>query len=470
MATETPLERAVVLTVGLSAGIVIAWFQRFVFTRTETTIALAITASVCLVVLGLFAVAQVVSRDWFYPLAFPTAYVSLVLLLPSVFLLGTGRAIGVIQSTDVSIPLLIVFLLTIAGFAVGAQLAVIIFRQPRPSRDRGPSIDYRRLLIIGRIILLSALLLRAIEIPSVIGIPYGTGALTYGFETWARVAANGFIFIAIVLIVISNSQVSGTTLLPVDKTVFSLFCIATLFTGSRGELIAPAIFILWAHHRFVRPIPFWRGFVSATVVIFAFTLVTVFRSNEVLDLSQSSGLVERALVSIGTPTFITARVLEEVPGQYGHTGGSTYWAALEGQLPGPVARAVLGDPDETGTFVFRSIIGFTNPDAGLGFSLPSESYLNFGFGGALVVAILVGVVFGYGYRRQNDQPSRALHLLYPLLVATLPLSLRSDALAQIKSVAYPLIAIAIAFQLSRAMRRSEEAFPKDSSDYSASSS
>jgi hypothetical protein len=117
--------------------------------------------------------------------------------------------------------------------------------------------------------------------------------------------------------------------------------------------------------------------------------------------------------------------------------GSTYMAALFRQLPGPVQVALFGPPRTTGSYVYRDLIDFHDPNGRSAFSLPSESYLNYGLAGSFIVALIVGSLFGWAYRRAAAVPSKALHVLSPILVATLPLSLRGMLSCRSSSVLYP---------------------------------
>jgi hypothetical protein len=163
-----------------------------------------------------------------------------------------------------------------------------------------------------------------------------------------------------------------------------------------------------------------------------------------------SAAVERTLGAVGTPVFITNRLVQSVPSAWPFALGSTYVAAVERQLPGPLATKIFGPPTGTGTFVFRRILHYTNPNNGFAFALPSEGYLNFGLEGALLAGGALGLFLAWAYRQQSaDTVTQARHLLYPLAVATIPESLRSDAVASVKLILYPMLLLALAFWLAR---------------------
>jgi hypothetical protein len=129
-----------------------------------------------------------------------------------------------------------------------------------------------------------------------------------------------------------------------------------------------------------------------------------------------------------------------VPSDVPYLRGSTYLAAAEAQLPGPVSR-YLGVTSRTASAVFRDIIGFNDPNQGFAESYPSEAYLNFGLPGCLGAGLFLGALMGWAWRKRQETVARLRDLLYPVLLAGLIYGFRSDALTQLKDVLYPMLAI-----------------------------
>ncbi|MBT8401720.1 MAG: O-antigen polysaccharide polymerase Wzy, partial [Rhodothermia bacterium] len=160
---------------------------------------------------------------------------------------------------------------------------------------------------------------------------------------------------------------------------------------------------------------------------------------------------EGALVHISTPVTITANLMEILPSE-GFRNGATYWATVKYLPPGPIARSLFGEPD-TASFVYRDLIGFTNPNQGFAFSMISEAYLNFGWVGLFAIPGAFGLILGYTYRRSSAEPTRAIHLAYPVLIALLPYLYRSDSLVQAKLFGYSMIVIHLVYRTSTLKRR-----------------
>jgi oligosaccharide repeat unit polymerase len=441
---------ATMLLVALAAGWLLTSATRFFAVETEARLALV------LAVIGLFlAVVQVAlyrlsGRDWLHPLVFPVFYMTVVFIAPVLWVLGTGRSLGYIDHRSVSLRLLVVLLTTVVTFALGAVLA----SRGRPSAAAPTSgTHYLRMRRIGRTLLVVVTLTRLIRVPLLLSVPYGAGQLEYDLNTWLNVVEGGLVFLGVIFTAIANTQLYRKVFRRFDLGLFGLFAVLSLVTGSRGELVAPILFAAWARHSYVKPLRLRQILPVVALVFLLFQAVVLYRSEYRAGLpvstSQPVSWIEGMLRSIGTPVEITGTIVNTVPSQHPFVHGRTYLEAVVRQLPGPASRALFGPPTGTGTFVYRDILGIQTADAGFGFALPAEAYLNFGLPGVAGAGLLVGLAFGFAYRRQAPIPSRAVHLLYPVLLATLPLALRSDALFQIKLVLYPILALAVVYRLCR---------------------
>jgi len=297
--------------------------------------------------------------------------------------------------------------------------------------------------------ILIAIVMRAYSTARGWGTPYGTGSVDFGTNGTIQTTTEFLIVTGSALIVLAQVQLRGAVAAPVDLVLFGAFCVITLVAGGRGELLAPVVFALWLYHRDVRRISLRALAGGCVIVVLLFQAIQGVRAGD-SPLSTPRATIERTLTSVGVPMQATSLTTASVPALADHRLGDTYVESLKRQLPGTIAVKLWGEPSETGTFVLRRIIGFNSPDAGLGFALPAESYLNFGVSGSLVIALLIGLLFGYAYQKQVAvRPSRASHVLYGFLIATLPLSLRADAVLQIKAVLYPMVAIAVILGVCR---------------------
>lgn len=413
------------------------------------------------VVLTGFAIAglagtRMMQRDWFHPLALPMLYVSAACLLPLAYIDLTGASIGSLTFDALTVPFHLVFLLTVALFAAGILAG---FQLVRPLSTLPPvrATAWRRALVLARLTLAAAVLLRAADFLRSYGAAYGTDAVSFGLDSLLETAASIGALGGIAVLAVSSIHVSQRVMGRLEAGLLAAFALLTLGTGGRGDLIAPLLFLLLMHHSYVRPLPRSSLAAGLLCLLLAFQGVAGTRAEEGL-VTDASGIRDRLLVGLSVPAQVQGLLMRYVPDSEPYRHGSTYLAAMERQLPGPLAVAVLGPPADTATFELRQMLGFTNPNAGFGFSLPAEAFLNFGLTGVAGVAFLVGLLFTASFRRsphplEGALPDRARHLLYPLLVATLPLSLRADAVQQIKTVLYPMIFTALVLVLVRKRAR-----------------
>lgn len=436
---------ALVVAVAATA-VVIGALREGLATSVVLTLGVTFLAAVALAVL----IGRLVGAgDWFHPLAMPVTYMAFALLVPLGYVIAAQRPVAGAVPGDVSIQLVGTLALTVAGFVTGVLVSLQCV-----AAGHGADVPRRweRVLLAGRVLLVIAIVMRTYSTVRGWGSPYGRGAVNFGREGTVQTVTDFLSVTAPALIVLAEVRIRGTVAGPIDLALFVGFCVVTLVAGSRGELLAPVIFGLWVHHRCVRPIPLRVVVSSCVVVALIFQGIQGVRAGE-SPLTSPRAAIERTLTSVGVPLQVTSLTTANVPSHASYRLGDTYVESLKRQLPGVVAVRIWGEPSETGTFALRRILQFNSPDAGLGFALPAESYMNFGVAGALVIALLIGLLYGYAYAKQAGVAlSRASHLLYGFLIATLPLSLRADAVLQIKAVLYPAVAVAIVLGACRDRR------------------
>lgn len=386
--------------------------------------------------------------DWFHPFGFPLLYIGFTLCAPIIYIAGTGQELLGIGPDGLSPTLVGIALLTIIGVVAGLSTTLALTRDL--ASDYSYHANPQRLKAFGRAALAVGVAIRAYATVTTFGQPYGTGSVVFGGLNSLETLANFLFFVGVLLVTISNARLYGRIWTASDLALAACFVGAALLAGSRGELVAPIVFALWAHHTLVRPLRPRQALAVTLAIVIVFQGTAGTRADEAFIEGRTSA-VERTLGGVGIPLQVTYILLQYVPQQGGFEHGTTYAAALERQLPGPIGLAVLGPPADTGTFVLRDLTGFRDPNAGLGFAFPAEAYLNFGLPGVLLAGVFLGALFGFAYKRQRTRPSHALHLLYPILIATLPLSFRADAVAQIKTVLYPMMLLGIVFWIARAV-------------------
>lgn len=435
------------VTASAAAGVAIGVFSPPVMEELTTKDGAAgalVVATLLVVIVSVWAL----HRDRFHPLGLPTVYVSLVCVAPLLYIDVTGRPLASLSAADLTPAFRAVFVATLISIPIGIWLGLWLMRRELPAVEKR-RVDWNVVLRVGRTVLGAALLLRIGDFVTSYGSAYGTGAVTFGVQGLIETAANIGSLGAIVLICVSHVNLSHPALRPLDVFLGGIFVFVTLASGSRGELIAPIVFILLIQHTYVRPLS-TKALASALVLlVVVFQGVGGARANEEFFAGRDLA-ADRVLVGLSVPAQVQGLLMRYVPDREPLRLGSTYFAALQRQLPGPIALAILGPPTDTASFELRQMLGFYDPGAGFGFSLPAEGFLNFGLIGVVGACLVTGFLLGGSYaRRPAGLPDRALHVLYPLLVASLPLSLRADAVQQIKTVLYPMVFAAVVFALAR---------------------
>lgn len=231
---------------------------------------------------------------------------------------------------------------------------------------------------------------------------------------------------------------------PLAATLFVLASVAGLLLGSRDDVIAPVIILLWAYHYRIQPI---RPSVMIGVMVAGFLVMAL------IGTARSSGTATpdgaRLLRSIASPTNTTALVAREVPGRSPYLEGDTYSDSL---LNATGLRTEVAYSDLSAALRFPRLIGYSGR-SGLGFSAPAEAYWNFGLLGALGMPAIFGAIVAVAYRHSRAWPTSPIHLIYPLLLSRIPVGFRSDFLQQSKAVGLIVLAVGVTWAVSRLMQQ-----------------
>ena len=385
--------------------------------------------------------------DPFHPLAFPLIYVAFSFLAPLWLADVLGEPLrglnGNIPVANSTVKLLVI---GVVGFAAGVSVR---FR-PRPLRvpARPPApVSPARLLIAGRLLLL---------IPIAISFERAAvGTVSHrGLNQFAVTPTDALSALldpteiaATVLILAAHRMTRSPRLLArLDWVLIGGLILLIAVRGSRGNAIALLLLLTLAQaYRRRRVLAVIAG---ATVMAVFGVVVLQYRSAAAGHATSASA----AQILIGDMTvapFTTGATAQVVPREQGYLHGATLVAALERQLPSPIAIPLFGPPDDTAARRFRDLVGFNNPNQGIGYSIPAEGYLNFGRFGVFGICLVLGLVFAWAYARFDLATARTSRLLYPVLVAVLPFGLRSDSLGLTKSILYAAILIQVALIASR---------------------
>lgn len=391
------------------------------------------------------------------PTGFPLAYTGFVLLAPLIFALITNESTGPVSTNLITPKTILISLATVSGFAIGIY-APLNEVEPTKWLDANRS-EAIRLAALARATLLASLVSVVGQVVlggTVITSAYGASQTAFGISQVLATATGAALLVGCALLFHSKESL-GEPLIPMTDLVLltaTLF-INTVLLGSRAEIIPTALLFIWYWVKSGRRL-------SATAIIAAllacmalFSFIARFRTiGQGIASNTTTSMWKQSLVELSGPVVLSKQVSQLVPSMHEFYNGSTYWAALAALPPGIVRLAFGIEIGDTGAFAYRNLIGYTNQDNGFGFAFPAEAYMNFGIFGVFIAAAILGIGFNIAYSHAFRRVG-VLGYLYPIMLATLPYGLRSDALTQLKSTVYPLMIIAICIGLSQSRRRKE---------------
>lgn len=392
--------------------------------------------------------------DFFHPLVFPLLYIAVSFLLPIWVTFVSGHPVGSLsRNITVATNTPSLLCLGVLGFAAGAAL-------PFRSRPRAARAEEERrsaatvLLQAGRGLTVVALGLSLLQLRQ-------GGILARGLDQTTYTSADTLAVVlkvlpptaALLLCAAAALRDSGRTLTRLDWLLVLMLIASIGVRGSRNTAIAIALVVLFTYTRQARKpklITLAAGLAGAV----GFMLLVLRYRNEVRGVSGTRTWWESILGDMAPVGFSTGVVASHVPAAAPYEHGATMVAAALRLLPGPLSVRLFGEPDDTGARVFRDLIQLNNPNAGVGFSLPADGYLNFGIVGLVLVCFLLGALMAWAYARVDLRSVTVRGMIYPLLVALMPFGLRSDLLGMSKAVLYPAVMLLVVVVVARTVSSS----------------
>jgi hypothetical protein len=382
--------------------------------------------------------------DPLHPLLLPVAYLGFSFLAPA-------WAYTVDRKTLLSFhPSMLAdntaLLMSTATVAVILGLS-IRFKPPVANTDRTP-VNLRTQRQLSRLLLLVPLAFNLYGVASGSVLTRGLGQTTRGGA--ASLAVLTTLLIPAGLLLLLGATQRRTLLGAGDWFLVIALAASSALTGDRSDGVTLLLCLLYAYTR--------RNYnrvlmVAAGVAVVAFVLLIgsyrALASGVVVNPNANTARLDTVLADLSVATYTTGITAENVPRLMEYKDGDTYLDALVRQLPGDLANRMVGPPDATGTAIFRDIIGFNNANQGFGYSLPAEGYLNFGMLGLFLACFLWGLFAAWAYARRAWPGDRVGAYLYPLLLVTMPITVRSDALGMTKGVLYAAIVTSGVLMLSR---------------------
>ena len=374
--------------------------------------------------------------DLFHPLVFPSIYIGIATILPGLWISRKGGWLGSLNETVVSDRTPMLLALSVFGFLLGAAFRF------RPRRKGAVTFDANTVKLLGRSLVLVGALILLRALLSGGAATRGLGQDVYTSDDSLLVMGMLLSFLGVLLILIGGAK-RHRMLGWIDWALLVTVVGIMSMSGHRATSLKVILLIV---------VVFARKNKTTVLPLLVFPLI-LFGSNAVLDFRNvevgqvnEGSFLEKTLGDLGSVTFTTGATDKNLAGQY--KGGSTIVAGVVRQLPSAVAIPLWGQPNDTGAYEFRALIG-VGANQGYGFSIPAEGVINFGALGAFGLPFLLGLLFAFSYSRFDLKGSFVANWIYPIVVASLPYVWRSDALGAIKSILYPVIGLYVALVLAR---------------------
>jgi O-antigen polysaccharide polymerase Wzy len=449
----------VVGALAVGAGAAYLWAINDLHTNSAGALATWVAALV-LVVTVLVAMAHKGRHvGWFHPLSLPLATLALMSLGAPLWVYFTHNAKGLLYDTGyqpvisstlavaVSVTTCEALTLAVLGYIVGVGVAFAITKKAPPTNvdAQMPKYHYRDMRRAGLTFMIIGAASQITVTALGTGSAYGANQLHYGLASVLRPGAATALLVGLLLATLATSHTTKPRrvrhlLGGWEWSAVSSYILAVALSGQRAGLIAPIVYFAWAYSTQVRVIALRRIVAAVLLALIDGAVISNYRHNGTLSSGSPKAVAQSAVADMSSSAWLTQQTVIHVPSMAPYLHGSTYLAAVESQLPGPVARS-MGAPTRTASAVFRNVVGFFNPNQGFAESYPSEAYLNFGLGGCLGAGLFLGMLMGWAWRKRSEVATRTRDFLYPVLLAGLVYGFRSDALAQIKDVLYPMLAL-----------------------------
>lgn len=384
--------------------------------------------------------------DPFHPLVIPAAYLSFSFLAPTWAYFAEGKTLLTFNARMMHPDAPTLMLIATVGVIAGLGLPLHSRLPKTPPGSMPPVVQ------AGRAMLLGALLFNLYNIASGALVSRGVDQTTRtGFTSIAVLVT---LLIPAGVLLLLNVNADGRRLLaPIDWVLVLAVGATGTLTGDRSDAVTIMICLLYGYtRRKYSRTALIAALVGAVTLTLAVGTYRALARGAVPNPSASR--LDAVLTDLSVASYTTGITAGNVPRSHSYEAGATYLDAAIRQLPGELANWLIGPPVNTGNQTFRDLIGFTYSGQGFGYSLPAEGYLNFGVIGTFLACFTWGAFGAWAYRRCAWPASTARALAYPVLIATMPICVRSDAVGMVKGVLYPVLMIALVLWLARGPLRS----------------
>src|SRR5580704_13827239 len=290
---------------------------------------------------------------WFHPLAFPLAVIAVMSLGAPVWVYLTGQCAGLLCATGSQAaalsPLAVTasartcaaLVLVVAGYLAAAASVLALAPRAGAAAPGVPVFRHRAMRSAGLALMGFAALGEAASDALAGGASYGDAGVQYGIGTVAATAAA----VALLTGLIATTLAAAGTprrlrdVLPgPTAALLALYALAATAGGHRGVLIAPAVYLAWVHTTQVRVISVRCAAVIAVLALAGAAALAGYRAGDGLVPRSPAAIAGSDAADVSYPAWLTQQTAQRVPEPSPYARGSTYLAAAEAQLPGPLAR------------------------------------------------------------------------------------------------------------------------------------
>ncbi|MEW1954940.1 O-antigen polysaccharide polymerase Wzy [Terrabacter sp. NPDC080008] len=401
-------------------------------------------ATLLIVSILMLIIAYRCTRDIFHPWVFTNGYLNYVLLAPILYMQSTGSEIGRIPLSSLSGIAPTVMVLCAGGWTIGTLLAT----SPIAQRPSSAPTEWRvgRVASLGTLVLSISLLMTMVLYVLTSGETYGANQGVYTGVSALSTLSEGLLPVGVLLSCAGSERrflLSSSQWL----ILLSTMGISLLGLSSRSAVLTPALLLAWyaTRRKQIRPL---KALVAVVAVVAVFNWVGNVRAGSGEVVQTASNPWARSLVDTSSPYQVTDILGQLVPDIHPYYEGSTYVAAIASFAPGILTQD-SNDQRTTASLEFRRLTG-VGSGQGLGFSLPSEAYMNFGLSGVILISMAVSLIGSSFYNRSlKGIPTDVKGYVYPVFMASMVYGIRSDSLGQIKSIGYPLLIAAISLAVMK---------------------
>ncbi len=256
----------------------------------------------------------------------------------------------------------------------------------------------------------------------------------------------------------------------VAATIFGLYCVSTLLSGWRGQLMSAALISGIYFHYKVRPIRWYQMIIAALIVYVLINVISVVRATSapmemialLIDAVSDRGFGFLALSQSGelaTSTNLLRLISGIRLGESEFGLGSVTLGQLAAFLPRPLMPS--RPPIASELFVMTFYPGVLESGGGYGFFMVQDGYWDFGLPGVFFYCLAFGLAVETLYRHLRVRMrSDVVIFLYAILYSQLVLSVvRNGIFASLKAALIAIIPIGVMVVMSHLIVASARSIP-----------